>query len=118
MPLGLARVVHDGGAMTVVAARADIFLFAAASSRLDSDSLMTFGFRAVRISLPVSSASGTAGRHYPLDKFFRQLTFRANCRNAYLPNWPAILRSQLCNRNSAIGGFKMVLDQQPAVAYI
>src|ERR1700687_74028 len=103
MPLGLPRVLHDGVSMTVVAARADIFLFATDSSRLDSDSLMTFGFRAVRISLPVSSASGTAGRHHPLHKFFRPLTSRANCRNPYLPTCPAILRSQLCNRNSAIG---------------
>src|SRR6266566_4750899 len=90
MPFGLARVVHDGASNTVVAACADSSLIVADSPRLDSDRLMTFGFREVRIRVPGSSASGTARRHYPLGKFLRQLTFRLDCPNAHLPGQPSI----------------------------
>src|SRR5712671_1507949 len=87
MPLGFARVVHDGASTAIVAACADIFLMVADSPRLDSDGLMTFGFRAVGIGVPGSFATGTARSQYPLCEFFRQLTFQVDCPNAYLPGW-------------------------------
>jgi len=80
---GFARVVHDGASTTIVAACADIFLMVADSPRLDSDGLMTFGFRAVGIGVPGSFATGTARSQYPLCEFFRQLTFQVDCPNAY-----------------------------------
>src|ERR1700691_3072865 len=55
MPFGLARVVQDEGSATDVAERPDNSLIAADSPRLESDVVMSLGFRAVRIGLPCSS---------------------------------------------------------------
>ena len=42
MPLGLARVVHEGASTTVVADCADSFFVSAVSPRLESDRSMIF----------------------------------------------------------------------------
>jgi hypothetical protein len=55
IPFGLARVVHDGGSITVVPECADSPSMPAGSPRPESDRFVSFGFRAVRIGLPCSS---------------------------------------------------------------
>src|SRR5258708_959228 len=110
MPLGFARVVHDGASTTIVAACADIFLMVADSPRLDSDELMTFGFRAVGIGVPGSFAPGTARSQYPLCEFFRQLTFQVDCPNAYLPEWLThfVTRSYCCGLTISVSLLRYV----------
>src|SRR5258706_5393518 len=110
MPLGFARVVHDGASTTIVAACADIFLMVADSPRLDSDEFMTFGLRAVGIGVPGSFATGTARSQYPLCEFFRQLTFQVDCPNAYLPEWPThfVTRSYCCGLTISVSLLRYV----------
>ena len=79
MPLGLARVVHNGGSATEVAVRADNSSNAALP-RLEWDWLISFCLRAVRIGLP--------SFHLPLallaDTILRVTPLRQFCLRAML----------------------------------